>query len=63
MCIPVVLKLGCRNSVEPAKEFSALGYQVIESVGNMEENEIGSNCGQMVRKYAGKTAEYEKAPA
>jgi 23S rRNA (adenine2503-C2)-methyltransferase len=48
---------------EKAKEFSVLGYQVIESIGNMEENEIGSNCGQMVRKYKADMPEYEKAPA
>ncbi|MBU1356215.1 MAG: radical SAM protein [Candidatus Edwardsbacteria bacterium] len=52
-----------RLVTEKAREFVSLGYQVIESVGNMEENEIGSNCGQMVRRYAGKPAEYEKAPA
>lgn len=52
-----------RLVTEKAREFSVLGYQVIESVGNMEENEIGSNCGQMVRRYAGKHLEYEKAPA
>jgi len=63
--------LECVNSFERAKmlvtekarEFSSLGYEVIESVGNMEENEIGSNCGQMVRKYSAKQPEYEKAPA
>jgi len=47
-CIPVVIRLEC---------------QVIESVGNMEENVIGSNCGQMVRKYVAKQPEYEEAPA
>lgn len=33
-----------------AREFVRLGFSVIESVGNTEENVIGSNCGQMVRK-------------
>ncbi len=64
-------QLECINNFEKAKiivaekslEFSALGYQVIESVGNMEENFIGSNCGQMVRKFTDKTVEHEKAPA
>jgi len=63
-------QLECINNFERAKiivaekaqEFSALGYQVIESVGNMEENEIGSNCGQMVRKFMARQTEYEKAP-
>jgi 23S rRNA (adenine2503-C2)-methyltransferase len=48
---------------ERAKEFSDLGYEVIESVGIMEENEIGSNCGQMVRKYNKEQLEYDKALA
>ncbi|HAD82995.1 MAG: hypothetical protein A2509_10245 [Candidatus Edwardsbacteria bacterium RIFOXYD12_FULL_50_11] len=46
-----------------AGEFVKLGYEVIESVGNMEENFIGSNCGQMVRKFTARMPEYEKAPA
>jgi 23S rRNA (adenine2503-C2)-methyltransferase len=33
-----------------ASEFEACGFEVIQSVGNMEENEIGSNCGQAIRK-------------
>lgn len=48
---------------EKAKKFAELGYQVIESVGNMEENFIGSNCGQMVRKFKAGVPEYEEAPA
>lgn len=48
---------------QKAGEFLALGYQVIESVGNMEENEIGSNCGQMVRRRLAGWPEHEKAPA
>ena len=27
------------------------GYQVIVSIGEVEENYIGSNCGQYVRKH------------
>jgi hypothetical protein len=27
-----------------------------------DENEIGSNCGQMVRKFSAGTPEYAKAP-
>jgi len=27
------------------------GYEVIVSIGELEENEIGSNCGQLVMKY------------
>ena len=33
-----------------ASELEACGFEVIRSVGNMEENEIGSNCGQAIRK-------------
>jgi len=33
-----------------ASEFVAFNYEVIRSVGNMEENEFGSNCGQAIRK-------------
>ncbi len=52
-----------RLVTEKAQEFSVLGYQVIESVGNMEENAIGSNCGQMVRKFKAKMPEYAEALA
>ena len=31
-------------------EFARLGFDVILSIGNMEENIIGSNCGQAVRR-------------
>jgi 23S rRNA (adenine2503-C2)-methyltransferase len=33
-----------------AEEFQRLGFSVIESIGDMEENLIGSNCGQAVRR-------------
>lgn len=33
-----------------AREFSSLGFSVVQSIGNMEENLIGSNCGQAVRR-------------
>ncbi len=33
-----------------AEEFRALGFDVVQSIGNMEENVIGSNCGQAVRR-------------
>jgi 23S rRNA (adenine2503-C2)-methyltransferase len=29
-----------------ANEFRNVGYEVIESIGELEENAIGSNCGQ-----------------
>jgi 23S rRNA (adenine2503-C2)-methyltransferase len=48
---------------QKARELSELGYEVIRSVGNMEENIIGSNCGQMVRKFKTEMPEYAEAPA
>jgi 23S rRNA (adenine2503-C2)-methyltransferase len=48
---------------QKAAEFSELGYEVIRSVGNMEENAIGSNCGQMVRKFKADISEYDKTHA
>ncbi len=33
-----------------SQEFARLGFSVIQSIGNMDENLIGSNCGQAVRK-------------
>jgi 23S rRNA (adenine2503-C2)-methyltransferase len=33
------------------RELLAAGYQVIVSIGEVEENYIGSNCGQYVRKH------------
>lgn len=34
-----------------ARRFAAVGYQVIVSIGEAEENKIGSNCGQYVLNY------------
>jgi 23S rRNA (adenine2503-C2)-methyltransferase len=34
-----------------AKHLNAAGYEVIVSIGEVEENQIGSNCGQYVLKY------------
>ena len=39
-----------RMLARKAEEFACLGFPVIESIGHMEENLIGSNCGQAVRK-------------
>ena len=33
------------------REFEELGYQTIISIGNWEENEIGSNCGQFATHF------------
>ena len=34
-----------------AEAMRTAGYDVIVSIGEVEENEIGSNCGQYVLKY------------
>ena len=36
---------------EIVRELTAAGYQTIVSIGEVEENYIGSNCGQYVRKH------------
>ena len=33
------------------EQLCGAGYEVILSIGELEENQIGSNCGQYVRKY------------
>ena len=33
-------------------EFESRGFQVILSIGEMEENRIGSNCGQYLERMA-----------
>lgn len=44
-----------------AAQFEGLGFQVIRSVGDWEENRIGSNCGQLAARLLGK--EMAKSPA
>jgi len=39
------------QSYEVVDELEAAGYQVIVSIGETEENRIGSNCGQYVLKH------------
>ena len=39
------------SSPNIARELISLGYDVIVSIGELEENQIGSNCGQYVMKY------------
>lgn len=36
-----------------ARQFEELGFRVIRSVGDWEENRIGSNCGQLAAKLIG----------
>lgn len=35
----------------PVKALRAAGYEVIVSIGNVEENQVGSNCGQYLRTH------------
>ena len=55
-----VVKHGYTSYVDPyhpervhslVKRLEANGYEVIVSIGELEENQIGSNCGQYVQKY------------
>jgi 23S rRNA (adenine2503-C2)-methyltransferase len=39
------------NGYKVVDDLREAGYQVIVSIGEMEENYIGSNCGQYVRKH------------
>lgn len=41
---------------EIVEELEKIGYQVIISIGELEENKIGSNCGQYITSYAGDTS-------
>lgn len=36
---------------ETVKALRAAGYEVIVSIGNVEENQVGSNCGQYLRTH------------
>lgn len=47
---------------DKARAIEDRGFLVIRSVGNLEENEIGSNCGQAVKMFAKSKQEYEEAP-
>ena len=38
------------------EELRACGYEVLVSIGELEENRIGSNCGQYIRSYLTKRA-------
>jgi len=42
-----------RTSDEIVRSFEKDGYEVILSIGELEENRIGSNCGQFVQKALG----------
>lgn len=39
------------SAAQIVKDFKAQGFEVILSIGEVEENKIGSNCGQFVTQY------------
>lgn len=45
------LDVATPDAFEPVKSIRDKGYDVILSVGELEENHIGSNCGQFIRTY------------
>jgi len=49
-----------KETYEPlVNEFKANGYEVIVSIGDLQENEIGSNCGQHVMNFLKNNIEFE----
>ena len=40
-------------------EFKSFGYKVIVSIGDLKENEIGSNCGQHIMNFLKNDVKYE----
>ncbi|MDC0358302.1 radical SAM protein [Oligoflexia bacterium] len=40
-----------RDNIEVIAALEAAGYEVLLSVGELEENQIGSNCGQYINRY------------
>jgi 23S rRNA (adenine2503-C2)-methyltransferase len=51
------------SGVEISAELAARGYEVIVSIGAVEENQVGSNCGQYVLNYLASKAKIEGAYA
>lgn len=47
---------------EKARDLERQGFLVIRSIGDLEENRIGSNCGQAVRSFVRSKERYEEAP-
>jgi len=44
---------------EMVNELESAGFEVIVSIGEVEENSIGSNCGQYIRNYLNSTIKVE----
>ena len=42
-------------------EFKSFGYEVIVSIGDLKENEIGSNCGQHVMNFLKNNVKFENS--
>jgi 23S rRNA (adenine2503-C2)-methyltransferase len=49
--ISYINPVGAEQKYEIIQALQASGYQVILSIGEMEENYIGSNCGQYLRRH------------
>ncbi|RPI17798.1 MAG: radical SAM protein [Ignavibacteriae bacterium] len=43
--------LSAKESMLLVEEFRTLGYEVLVSIGEPEENKIGSNCGQYIKSH------------
>jgi len=46
-----------KSNYKVVRDLEAVGYQVILSIGEVEENLIGSNCGQFVMKHISRPRE------
>jgi 23S rRNA (adenine2503-C2)-methyltransferase len=42
-----------KDQAKLIKKIQEAGYEVLLSIGELEENKIGSNCGQYIRKFLG----------
>lgn len=45
------MKPGWKNPTKITEELKKLGFEVLFSLGELEENKIGSNCGQFLKAY------------
>ena len=54
-------KSNSNNYNDIVKKLRNVGYEVIVSIGDLTENEIGSNCGQHVMNFLNSGAEFENS--
>jgi len=50
-------------SLPACRRLKSEGYEIIASIGELEENRIGSNCGQYIRRMEGETDSVCSGPA